>query len=198
MPNRHLALAMIDAGCEIEEIQNEYTGGFLRDRGLLPATPVSEKIFEEAVIKNARNGLLGSVTFFFRRTAKAENMIAAWDAMSDTIRRHREWEEMAPEDRAGKEPPPAIPEHSDTAIAEILCVHANNARLLPKIVLGFPPTCNTLKGTTQKTGDTSTGVAAGTTVGAGKIWNVLLNDDSRAGHMKLHPRIIKEWVNPFA
>lgn len=198
MPNRQLAQAMLDAGCELEGVQNEYTGGFLRSRGLMSKNQVSERVFEESVISAAKIGVMGNVTFFFKRTGKAESMIAAWDKIADLIRLHRQWEEMAVEDREGCDPPPAIPEHSDEAIAAILCVHANNQKQLPKIVLSYPPTCNTLKGTGQPTGQTSTGVPAGTTTGAGKVWSVLTSDADRAEHLKLHPRIIKEWINPFA
>ncbi len=197
MPHRQIAQGLLTIGCTLDGIQNEYTAGFLRNNGALPLTGVSEKAFEEAVIKTAKMGVMGSVTFFFTRTDKASNFIKAYDETAELIRLHREWEQLDDEGRKDKQEPPPLPQHSDEVIAQVLCIHAANARQIPKIVLSAPPVCNTLKGTTQKSGETSTGVTAGTTTGSGKVWGVMMSNEDRTGHMKLHHRIIKEWVNPI-
>lgn len=201
VPNRKLAEAMLSCGCEVEDISNQYTPGLLRDRKLIGAGPITEEKFERRVIEVAQGKMQGSVIFFMRRTSRAESVIAAWDGTAKLIQMHREREAMSAEEKKDLDPPPPLPNIPDEIVAQVLCMHANNAKVIPQLIFSAPPICNTLKGETQKTGETSTGAQAGVTTGAGKIWSVMLDDESRLGVMKLklkHKRLIKEWINPYA
>ncbi len=212
MPNRRLAEGMITAGIpfatpdEGGPCLNYYTQGLLKDRGWAKG-PLPNKAFEERVLAVAQSGATnaaGHVVFFFERTAEAQSFVKAWDATAELVKQHHEWETMPPEERAKQDKAPdPIPNISAEVIAQVLCLHANNMKLLPQIIFSRAPICNLIegefKGAERPPGaskECATGVPIGTTEGSGPAWSTDLDDATRA-KMELHPRI-KVWVNPHS
>lgn len=197
MPNRKLAEGMITAGIPFDKENgpclNFYTPVFLRSKRIIGDNPVTPEAFERKVIETAEMGIHGNVVYFFERTREAENFIKEWDKTADTIRLHRQWDEFTDEEKSTQEQPPPLPNIGADIIAQVLCMHANNLKAIGDLPFINSPVCNTLAGkyVPGKTKRTSTGVPAGETSGAGKIWSTGLDNITRSA-MKLHQKI-KDW-----
>lgn len=181
---------------------NEYTPGLLRDKRIIGANPIGPTEFERKVLETAERRIVGSVTFFFERTAEADRFIEAWDKTTDAIRAHREYEAMSDADRAQVDAPPALPSIPAEVVAQVLSIHANNLKTIAGLPFVNAPICNTLTGKyTQgtakdgKTSECSTGVPMGETKGAGKVWSTDLSNEGRA-NMKLNSPKIRDWRKP--
>lgn len=198
MPNAKLALGMVTAGIPFAEPEdggpalNYYTPGLLRDRRLIGQQGIGPIEFELKVIETAERGIAGSVVYFFQRTREAENFIEAWDKISDTIRRIREWETLTDAERAELDPPPKIPDIPIEVIAQVLCIHANNEERAKKLPFVNAPICNAVAGKSSPGKETATGVMAGVTEGAGQTWSTNLNDADRA-KIGLRHKKIRDW-----
>lgn len=218
VPNRKMGEAMVTAGIPFDKDQgpaiNSYTPGFLRDRRIISAAGIGTYRFEQLVIETAERGArlaemgknenecTGSVTYVFERTKEAESFIAAWDAMAELIRGHREWEKLSDDEKAESTPPQAMPVISAEVVAKVLCMHANNLGLIAKLPYVNAPICNALGGKTKTNPErggiyeeAKGGRGWGETTGAGKVWSTNLRDDDPDPNvcdrkkMGLHPKI---------